>query len=350
MKQVPWPAHWQILESRDWVKWVWETAHAEELMKMGIPNVIALPMAAADKEYDRSPLSTPSGGPAVAFMGHPASTWFRSADKVSPAGLLSGLTAAAVRADMPDLPFHKIYFDLYGFGKPPSPSEDAQVRSASAHKYYNEKFVFNAYLAVKQRDRFARFLKHKLGDQFELIGDHWQEAYDLAHTPRIWNMGVLHDRMRRVPICLNLMKGNNEGGLNVRHFEITATGGFMLTYHSAELSHCFDAGRECAEFRNEDELLQRIGYFLDHPQERREIAAAGQERTLSRHLYSHRINQLVRILANNDCLPTRRDTQRSLKGIKDDQPHVEPIPKIRVRGVTDQDCVVTPIGQSALRS
>ena len=339
MSQVPWEAHWQILESPNWIKWIWETAHAEELMKLGIPNVIALPMAAPDKEYDTGPPPEPDPGPVVAFMGHPASSRFQSDEPVRLAQLFVGFTAAAVHADMPDLPFHKIYFDLYRFGEQPGPGDDAATRARKAQQYYVQKSVYNAYLAVKQRDRFARFLKTRLGDIFELVGDHWGSVYGLEHTPRIWDMDVLHDRMRRVPICLNLMKGCLETGLNTRHFEITANGGFMLTYPSAELADCFEIGKECDIFRDEEELLQKIEYYLAHPAQRREIAAAGQRRTLSEHLYSHRITKLVEMLTAAGCLPaTKPATEPAKIGSSLAQIPTSSAPKIRVQGVSQRLC------------
>jgi hypothetical protein len=310
MGQVRWADHWQVLESRGWIKWIWETAHAEELTKLSIPNVLTLPMGAASDDFDRTPLPEPDPGPAVAFMGHPASSWFRSDQPIQPSQLFAGLTAAAVRADMPDLPFHKIYFDLHQLGVLPASDDDAVARAEKAGQYYQDKFVYNAYLALKQRDRFARFLKGKLGDLFELVGDHWGTNYGLAHTARIWDPKVLHERMRRVPICLNLMKGNLETGLNIRHFEITAYGGFMLTYWTDELPGCFQIGRECDVFRNEAELLEKIAYYLDHAAQRREIALRGQQRTLSEHLYSHRVLRLVEMLRQSGILP-RTDVRRA---------------------------------------
>jgi len=302
MAEASWGDHWHVLESNSWIKWIWENAHSDELRKLGIPNVLTMPMAAANDDFNTGPLPDPDSGPIVAFMGHPASSWFRSTQEIVPAQLFAGLTAAAVRADMPDLSFHKIYYDLYQFGEPPLPSDDRAKRTAKAQQYFNDKFVYNAYLAVKQRDRFARFLKLKLGDAFELVGDHWDTHYGLKHTPRVWDMKALHERMRRVPICLNLMKGNLETGLNIRHFEITAYGGFMLTYWTPELAACFEIGKECDVFRDETELLDKIAYYLEHPKERREIAAAGQRRTLRDHLYSHRVARLVDILRQSGAL------------------------------------------------
>lgn len=303
MQQVSWADHWQILESPDWIKWIWEKAHSEELLRMGVPNIVTMPMGAADADYDTSPPPEAQGGPAVAFMGHPASSWFSTRQEVRSDHLFAGFTAAAVNADMPHLPFHKVYYDLYQFGAPPPGEKEPARRAQHAADYFNEKFAYNAYLAVKQRDRFATFLKRRLGDAFELIGDHWETLYGLKHTPRIWDMNELHRRMREVPICLNLIKGASETGLIVRHYEITAHGGFMLTYDMPELVDQFEVGAECDVFRHEAELLDKIAFYLANPKKRREIAAAGQWKTLSSHLYSHRIVNLVELLRQAGKLP-----------------------------------------------
>ena len=325
MEQMSWADRWHLLENNTWIKCIPDLPHAEELKRLGVSNVTHLPMAAVNEDFDTSPAPKLDTGPPIAFMGHPASSWFRSPQGVLPGQLLAGLTVAAVRADMPDLSFHKIYYDLHAFAQPPGPGDDAPTRTSKALDFFNQKFIYNAYLAVKQRDRFARFLKLKLGDAFELIGDYWEANYGLKHSPRIWDMKVLHERMRCVPISLNLTKGNFETGLNIRHYEITAFGGFMLTYELGELSDLFAVGKECAVFHDEHDLLEKIAYYLDHPKERREIAEAGQRRTLAEHLYSHRITTLVNILHEGGVLPKKPTSTNA-------QPTW---PKIHVQGVTE---------------
>ena len=305
MPPVAWDIQWQILESDAWIKWIWESGHSDELRKLGVPNVITMPLGAFDDDFDATKSKTDNAGPIVTFMGPPATSWFRSTQAVDPAQLLAGLTAAAVRADMPNLAFHKIYYDLYSFDIAPLPGDDLASRAGKSVRYFNQKFIYSTYLAVKQCDRFARFLKTKLGDAFELIGDRWGMEYNLPHAPRIDDRKALHQRMREVPICLNLMNGDLESGLNLRHFEITACGGFLLAYLTPELSSCFEIGEECDVFRDEAELLEKIHYYMEHAERRREIARAGQQRTLRNHCFSHRIRSLVHILEKHKALPQR---------------------------------------------
>lgn len=320
MHQVPWVDHWQLLESPDWIKWIFETAHGDELRRLGVPHVLIMPMAAGDGNYNTEPLPEPSPGAVVAFLGHPASSWFRGNQPIHSGDLFAGFTAAAVKADMPDLAFHHIFYDLYEFAEPPRTTDDFPTRAQKSAHYYSQKFAYNAYLAVRQRDRFARFLKRKLGDLFELVGDHWNDYYGLTHTPRIWKRERLQERMRQVPICLNLMKGNLESGLNIRHFEITSNGGFMLTYDTPELHQCFRVGEECDVFRSESELLDKIQFYLANPARRRDIARAGQQRTLREHLYSHRITRLVELLRSHGLL------SRGIPGSTNEDSPVEPVP------------------------
>ncbi len=311
MQQAKWEHHWQVLESPSWIKWIWEVAHSQELTHLGVPNILTLPMAAPDDEYDTNPLPTRKSGSILSFIGHPGSGWFKSKQAVTSDVLYPGLLAAAVHGDLPDLPFHKIFYDLYQFAEPPQPSDDFATRAQKSAAYYNAKFIYNAYLALKQRDRWARFLQLRLGDSFELVGDHWGNDYGLKHQPTIRDRQELYRRMREVPICLNLMKGNIESGVILRHFEITACGGFMLTYPTPELSQYFEIGTECDVFHNESELLEKVAYYLDHDKERREIAAAGQRRTLKEHLYSHRVTRLVELLHEAKVLPRQGATQES---------------------------------------
>lgn len=308
--QVPWAQHWAMLERGSWIKAVWETAHAQELVRLGVPQVTRLPMALIDRDVDATPAEPDMSGPVLAFMGHPATSWFNSNNAVLPRQLMPGLIAAAVNADQPGTPFHVTYYDLYRFAEPPSPDDAPLVRARKAADYFNAKFLYNAYLALRQRDRFVMFLSRHLGDRFELVGDFWEKDHGLKHKPRIWELDRLYRRMREVPICLNLMKGCLETGLNLRHFEVTAAGGFLLTYWTPELPTMFEVGRECETFRNERELLEKVRYYLAHPRERRDIALAGQRRTIRDHLYSHRILALVDELQQAGVLPCDNEALR----------------------------------------
>ena len=66
MGQVPWRDRWRLLQNDSWIKWIWEAAHADELKRLGIPNVLTMPMAARDGDYDTSPPLVSDSGPVLA--------------------------------------------------------------------------------------------------------------------------------------------------------------------------------------------------------------------------------------------------------------------------------------------
>ena len=85
------------------------------------------------------------------------------------------------------------------------------------------------------------------------------------------NLGLLFEGGDKAPIG---------DVITARTFEIPAAGGFMLHERTAEVTQYFKEGKECELFSNQDELMQKIEYYLDHDEEREAIAAAGHQRAL----------------------------------------------------------------------
>lgn len=65
-----------------------------------------------------------------------------------------------------------------------------------------------------------------------------------------------------------------------RTFHIPATGSFMLHERTDELAAYFREGEECGAFDSDEELLQKIVYYLEHDDERRAVGEAGRQRSL----------------------------------------------------------------------
>jgi|CXWL01.1.fsa_nt_gi FkbM family methyltransferase len=283
---------WQSLQSRTWVKAVWDRAHAVELQRLGVPQVLHLPMAAPNRAYDTTPLDAKRCRPIASFVGGQNSSYFRGNAMAPTTSLLAGTLAHCHKSESSNATFCGVYHDIYGFA-PTGLSEDIAVQSRKAQEYFNAKLFYHATLCIRNRDRFVIFLKRKLGRQFELIGKGWDTAYGLEVSPPIPSGDPYFQHFRDTAINLNFVNGNAETGLNMRHFEITAAGGFMLCYEHPELADCFEIGKECAVFTSESDLLAKIDYYLNLPEERARIALAGQRRTLSQHLYSHRLQRLL---------------------------------------------------------
>lgn len=291
-----WAEVWQALTSRFWIKAVADRAHVYELESLGVPQVVQLSASAPDLPYVTEPLDQSAMRPVVSYVGTRKRDCFATDGDIKASELLPATLAHAVRADMPGTAFFDAYHDLYEIAAAPAPDDDVRAKVRKVSEYFNAKKFFLAGLGLRERDRFVLFCHRKLGDVFRLMGTGWQEAYGLnCAPPPTGDAFVTH--LRESAINLNFGDGATEQGLNRRHFEITAAGGFMLCHDQPDVGEHFDVGVECAVFRDEVDLLDKVRYYLEHHKERAAIALAGQKRTLSQHLHSHRVRALMEMAA-----------------------------------------------------
>lgn len=94
-------------------------------------------------------------------------------------------------------------------------------------------------------------------------------------------------------IALNTLYIAEVEGVNVRAFEISGAGGFQLIQWKPGLADLFDIDREVTAYRTAAELREKIRYYLQQPEKRREIAQAGKERAWKDHSYEPRLQRLL---------------------------------------------------------
>lgn len=83
---------------------------------------------------------------------------------------------------------------------------------------------------------------------------------------------------------------------NMRLFEATGCGAILVTDYKDNLNELFEIGKEIVAYRSPEEGAALIKYYLANPEEAREIAHAGQTRTLRDHTYTNRMEQTAEIL------------------------------------------------------
>lgn len=81
--------------------------------------------------------------------------------------------------------------------------------------------------------------------------------------------------------------------INMRCFEATATGSFLLTEWVPTLYECFADGKHLVTFKDMDEAMDKARYYVEHEYERNEIAKAGMEHTLANHTFAKRIEKIL---------------------------------------------------------
>ncbi|HEX9878828.1 MAG TPA: glycosyltransferase [Candidatus Binatia bacterium] len=83
---------------------------------------------------------------------------------------------------------------------------------------------------------------------------------------------------------------------NMRMFEATGAGALLITDWKVNLEEMFEPGKEVLAYRNPQECVELIQYYLRHDDERAALARAGQERTLREHTYQRRMEELTDIV------------------------------------------------------
>lgn len=126
----------------------------------------------------------------------------------------------------------------------------------------------------------------------------WERMKDVPKGLRLENRPLWGDEYARAissfDINLCFLRKCNRDLQTTRSMEIPACGGFMLAEHSQEHESLFADCREAVFFRDDQDLVRKTRYYLDHPDERQGIAANGMERCLSSG-YSYK-ERLARVL------------------------------------------------------
>ncbi|MDB5273294.1 MAG: hypothetical protein JWO58_1661 [Chitinophagaceae bacterium] len=117
----------------------------------------------------------------------------------------------------------------------------------------------------------------------EVLGD----VYALAIQSSKINLGILSEKVG----------GASSGDLiTSRTFHIPASGGFMLHQRTEESVLYYEEGKEAAFFDGQEELIEKVKYYLNHEAERAEVLQQGRQRALAEHSIDQRAQTILQHL------------------------------------------------------
>jgi len=126
----------------------------------------------------------------------------------------------------------------------------------------------------------------RAGIKLKIFGTEWNRSSHykelLAYQGEIIPVrdGLYNQALNQSKIALIFLSRINNDTYTKRCFEIPATKTFMLSEYTNDLATLFEEDKEILFFRNENELIQKIKYYLDNELERNKIAEAGYKRVI----------------------------------------------------------------------
>ena len=119
---------------------------------------------------------------------------------------------------------------------------------------------------TSKREKYVRFLRNH---QISIV------CFGVGWENKPIFRSELVKQYRKSKIILNFIRG--EIGFYLRVFQVLGTGSFLLSEYSSDLKRIFDKTKHLDWFRNQEELLELIHYYLDNEQKREEIAKNGRK-------------------------------------------------------------------------
>lgn len=167
---------------------------------------------------------------------------------------------------------------------------------ASELEEYEKYILAHTYLGAKVTEKERIQLLGTLSNYYNV------DLYTYGETkflPKVNNKGtVSSERYQKVvfylsKINLNITSKPIMSGLSLRVWDIMGSGGFLISNYQEEIEDYFVIGEDLEVFSSEEELVDKVGYYLEHDDIREKIAKSGYEKVRKYHSYDERIKQMI---------------------------------------------------------
>ncbi|MBQ8923210.1 MAG: glycosyltransferase [Lachnospiraceae bacterium] len=158
--------------------------------------------------------------------------------------------------------------------------------------------VADTYIGYKCTEQERIRILTAISDKFKM--DLWTLS-DASMIPHINNRGGAdsNNMMPQIIKCskinLNLTNKPIKTGLPLRIFDLMGAGGFVISNYQSEIPEYFNPGEDIVLFESVPDLLDKIGYYLEHEDERIRIAKSGYEKVKKEHSYDVRLPKMLEI-------------------------------------------------------
>ncbi|BBI35011.1 CgeB family protein [Cohnella abietis] len=170
--------------------------------------------------------------------------------------------------------------------------------------YWNRVTLFDQLMPLLAHRRL-----HLSGLWWDRLAEYerWKGIIDLG---KWMEPGETSERYNANKIVINSHRAHDDGTFNQnramitavspnpRTFEISASATMQLTDYREDIAQFYIPGQEIVTYDSPEDLAAKTDYYLEHEEERQEIALRGLYRTLRDHTFVSRLNQIMDLTMN----------------------------------------------------
>lgn len=156
------------------------------------------------------------------------------------------------------------------------------------YKKFNSDFLYNvSFVGGKygKRQEILDYLQTK-GINVNVFGKGFNSFTTFDEMIKIFNTSRINLNFSHCP------EESLSAQIKARVFEVPMCGGFLLTEYVEGIEEYFEIGKEIECFKNNEEAVEKINYYLKYKEERENIAKAGHIRALKDHTWERRLTDV----------------------------------------------------------
>jgi spore maturation protein CgeB len=176
------------------------------------------------------------------------------------------------------------------------PTVHKRLNPSGKEDYNNNLDVVFVGTYTRRRGRLIKALE-KAGIKVEVYGPYWKYFKRSSNV----HDGVYGLEMVKVfnsaKIVLNIhVEDDLPYKVNMRTFEATGCGSFLLTDYAYGMEKLFKVNEELVAYDDADELVKLVRYYLKDEEGRMSISKKAQEKAYEKHTYRQRIAYLLTLI------------------------------------------------------
>ena len=160
----------------------------------------------------------------------------------------------------------------------------------------------NYYLAMRVTEQERRHILAALAKHYDVA---LYTASDTSGLEGIRNMGSV-EYYRAAPLAIKSAKINMnitlrsiQAGIPLRVMDIMGCGGFVLSNYQEDLCREFVPGEDFIYYDSIRDAVDKAGYYLEHEDERRQIASNGYQKVKKYHNFYRKCREMIKTVTDD---------------------------------------------------